>query len=179
MGFSLQWLLLLWGTGSRASVVAVCELGIVSSRIYSTGSVVVAHGLHSMWILADLPIAGITSASPGLASGFFTTEPPGKPSGIFLILVFHTCTWRPGSRGLATGSPQPQFWPCRRKLWGLRRVPQLSWDCFLPSDLDLLLIYSMCSREQDLVFFLLLFSVWTVPGLQKACAEYLLNHRGP
>ena len=94
-----------------------------------------AHGLHSMWILADLPIAGITSASPGLASGFFTTEPPGKPSGIFLILVFHTCTWRPGSRGLATGSPQPQFWPCRRKLWGLRRVPQLSWDCFLPSEM--------------------------------------------
>ena len=61
-----------------------------------------AHGLHSMW---DLPIAGITPVCPALAGGFFTTEPPGKPSGIFLILVFHTCTWgeRPGSRGLATG----------------------------------------------------------------------------
>ena len=32
-GFSLQWLLSLWGTGSRASVVAVCELGVVASRL--------------------------------------------------------------------------------------------------------------------------------------------------
>ena len=106
----------------------------MSSRIQSTGSAVVAHRLHSMW---DLPLAGITPASPALASGFFTTEPPGKPSGIILTLVFHTCTWRerPGSRGLATGSPQPQFWLCHPKLWGLWRVPQLSWDRFLPSEM--------------------------------------------
>ena len=93
-----------------------------------------AHGLHSMW---DLAIAGITPASPALASGFFTTEPPGKPSGIFLTLVFHTCTWRerPGSRGLATGSSQPQVWLCHPKLWGLWQVPQLLWDCFLPSEM--------------------------------------------
>ena len=27
----------------------------------------------------DLPDSGIEPASPALASGFFTTEPPGKP----------------------------------------------------------------------------------------------------
>ena len=72
---------------------------------------VVAQGLHSMW---DLPIARITAAFLALAGGFFMTEPPGKPSSIFLFLVFHTCTWgeRPGSRGLAAGGPQPQFWLC-------------------------------------------------------------------
>ena len=34
-----------------------------------------AHGLHSMW---DLPIPGIIPASPALAGGVFTTEPPGN-----------------------------------------------------------------------------------------------------
>jgi len=40
-----------------------------------------AHGLHSMW---DLPIAGVTPASPALEGGFFTTEPPGKPKNNIL-----------------------------------------------------------------------------------------------
>ena len=34
--------------------------------------------------LGDLPGSGIELASPALASGFFTTETPGKPSLIFL-----------------------------------------------------------------------------------------------
>ena len=29
----------------------------------------------------DLPDPGIEPASPALAGGFFTTEPPGKPDG--------------------------------------------------------------------------------------------------
>ena len=29
----------------------------------------------------DLPNPGIEPASPALAGGFFTTEPPGKPQG--------------------------------------------------------------------------------------------------
>ena len=29
--------------------------------------------------LGDLPEPGIKSTSPAMASGFFTTEPPGKP----------------------------------------------------------------------------------------------------
>ena len=32
--------------------------------------------LHNIW---DLPTPGIKPMSPALASGFFTTEPPGKP----------------------------------------------------------------------------------------------------
>ena len=30
----------------------------------------------------DLPNPGIESESPALAGGFFTTEPPGKPSNV-------------------------------------------------------------------------------------------------
>jgi len=44
-----------------------------------------------MW---DLPTSGIEPLSPVLADGFFTTEPPGKPS-LFLfsmwMLVLHNC----------------------------------------------------------------------------------------
>ena len=50
-----------------ASAVAVPEL-------WSTGSTAVV--LRSMW---DLPRSEIEPASPATASGFFTTEPPGKP----------------------------------------------------------------------------------------------------
>ena len=32
----------------------------------------------------DLPDPGIEPASPALACGFFTTEPPGKPHSIFI-----------------------------------------------------------------------------------------------
>ena len=34
---------------------------------------------HGMW---DLPGPGIEPRSPALASGFLTTEPPGKPSHV-------------------------------------------------------------------------------------------------
>ena len=46
-GFSLRWLLLLWVTGSRVqvSVVVACGLIVVIPGLYSTGSVVVVHGL--------------------------------------------------------------------------------------------------------------------------------------
>ena len=42
----------------------------------------------------DLPNPGIQPASPALAAGFFTTEPPGKPQilvAYFKILVSVTC----------------------------------------------------------------------------------------
>jgi hypothetical protein len=44
-----------------------------------TGSIIVVHGLScsGMW---DLSGSGIETVSPALAGGFFTTEPPGKPS---------------------------------------------------------------------------------------------------
>ena len=37
--------------------------------------------------LGDLPGPGIEPASPALAGGFFTTEPPGKPSYLDLLLM--------------------------------------------------------------------------------------------
>ena len=49
-------------------------------KLYSTGSVVVAHAqaslLSGLW---DLPGPGIEPLSPPLAGGFFTNEPLGKP----------------------------------------------------------------------------------------------------
>ena len=56
-----------------------------------------AHGLRSMW---DLPIAGIPPASPALAGGFFTTEPPGHIlyfSFPHMYLVKEARIKRPGS----------------------------------------------------------------------------------
>ena len=38
-----------------------------------------------MW---DLPGSGIEPVSPALAGRFFTTEPPGSPSIIFIITIF-------------------------------------------------------------------------------------------
>ena len=35
----------------------------------------------------DLPDPGIKPASPALAGGFFTTEPPGKPIYLMLLLL--------------------------------------------------------------------------------------------
>ena len=69
-GLSFQWLLLLWGTGSRLP-----------------GFRVAAHGLSCSghW---DLPGPGIKPMSPALAGGFFTTEPPGT-SLLVAILVLH------------------------------------------------------------------------------------------
>ena len=60
--FSLQWLLLLWSTGSR-------HVGF-----HSCGSW--AQLLRGMW---DLPGPGLKPVAPALAGGFLTTVPPGKP----------------------------------------------------------------------------------------------------
>lgn len=48
---------------------------VASPGLYSTGSVVVVHGLHSMW---DLPGPELEPETPALADGLFTTDPPGK-----------------------------------------------------------------------------------------------------
>ena len=62
-GFSLRWPLLLLNTGSRHTGFSGCSLR--------------AWLLCSRW---NLPRPGIEPMSFALASGFFTTEPPGKPS---------------------------------------------------------------------------------------------------
>ena len=61
MGLS-KWLLLLWFLGSRTQAQ---QLWCPQAEL-----------LCNMW---DLPRPGIASVSPALVSGFFTTEPPGKP----------------------------------------------------------------------------------------------------
>ena len=42
-GFSLQWLLLLWSTGSRHTGFSSC--GTRAQQLWHVGSIVVAHGL--------------------------------------------------------------------------------------------------------------------------------------
>ena len=70
-GFSLQPLLLLQSTGSRARGLSSCGTG----------------GSSSMW---NLPGPGIKHMPPtlALAGGFLTTGPPGKSPAHFLIGLF-------------------------------------------------------------------------------------------
>ena len=45
----------------------------------------------------DLPDLGINPASPTLAGGFFTTEPPGKPvSGYIYVSYVYVCSQKCG-----------------------------------------------------------------------------------
>ena len=67
--FSLQWLLLLQSTGSRAYTIQQLGCG---------GSAVAAPQLQSPGSVA-LPRQGMEPISPALACGFFTTELLGKP----------------------------------------------------------------------------------------------------
>ena len=71
-----------WAPGTWASVVKVRGLSSCSSGLHSTGSTVVVHrftctGLLGMW---GLPGPGIKPVSAALAEGFFTPDPPGKPT---------------------------------------------------------------------------------------------------
>ena len=75
--FALQWLLLL-GMGSRARGLSSHGSWALKHRLNNCGTR--AWLLHGM---CDLPGPGIKPASPALAGGFFTTEPPGKPCLIF------------------------------------------------------------------------------------------------
>ena len=64
----IAWLLLWQGTGSRACGLSSC--GAWASL------------LCGMW---DLPGSGIEPVFSGLAGGFLTTRPPGKPE-LFAVL---------------------------------------------------------------------------------------------
>ena len=86
VGFSLRWLLLLWRTGFRHEGLSGCSTGaqqlqFLGSKIRLNSCGTWAYLLCGMW---DLPGSGIEPMSPALASGFLSTEPPGKPqSNIF------------------------------------------------------------------------------------------------
>ena len=69
---------------------------VVVPGLWSTGSVVAAHEFSCSTGLWDLPRLGIEPVSPALASGFFTTEPPGKPQDELFkneIYSFHKQTF--------------------------------------------------------------------------------------
>ena len=66
----------LWGL--QAAVVAARVLGRCGFWVQFSCSAV----------CGNLPGPGIEPVSPALADGFFTTEPPGKPSLLFCVLVF-------------------------------------------------------------------------------------------
>ena len=100
-GCSVRWLLSLWSAccsvrwsraaraaqcggfsrcGARAAFAASIGASVVAApELKSTDSVVVAHGLScsGLW---GLPRPEMEPMSLALAGGFFTSEPPGKPS---------------------------------------------------------------------------------------------------
>ena len=89
-GFSLQWLLLLWSTGSRrmgfsscGTQLSSCSLRALEHRLSSCGAW--AQLLRGMW---DLPGPGIEPMSPALAGGFLTTAPPGNSCTIQFFKMF-------------------------------------------------------------------------------------------
>ena len=83
-GFSLQWLLLLWSSGSRHAGFSSCGSRALERRLSSCDAR--AQLLHGMW---DLPGPGLEPVFPALAGRFLTTVPPGKPlCGGFLQTQF-------------------------------------------------------------------------------------------
>ena len=63
----------------------------------------------------DLPDPGIEPVSPALADGFFTTEPPGKPTVAYEKERKISFLPHGGASGLLTGIPLPQGRTCLRK----------------------------------------------------------------
>ena len=59
----------------RAQGAVLLALGLLEHRLSTCASK--AYFLHVRW---DLPRPGINPMSLAFAGGFFTTEPPGKPS---------------------------------------------------------------------------------------------------
>ena len=73
VGCSLQWLLLLWSTGSRHVGFSSC--GTQAQQLWCTGLVAPRHVGSSH--------TRVEPVSPALAGGFLTTAPPGKSSIIY------------------------------------------------------------------------------------------------
>ena len=66
--------------GMQASVVAVCGLSSCGAQALEPRLNTVAQRLSCSEACGNLPGSQIEHASPALAGGFFTTEPPGKPN---------------------------------------------------------------------------------------------------
>ena len=80
MGFSLQWTLLLWSTGSRVPRLQQFQLRALEHRLNCGTWIQLPCGM------GGLPQSWIELVSSALAGGFFTTEPPGKPLNLFLMI---------------------------------------------------------------------------------------------
>ena len=80
-GFSLQQLLLLSTTDS-GQVDSVDKAPVLGHGLNSFDAQ--AQLLRGVW---DPPGPGIKPVFPALAGGFFTTEPPGKPPLLCLLLI--------------------------------------------------------------------------------------------
>ena len=84
--------------------------------------------VHRLW---DLPRSGIEPVSPASPGGFFTTEPPGKPSSIYILmlnfiihgLLVHSANsyWGPTLLGTALSARAKTL----RRLLGRRSHPSL------------------------------------------------------
>ena len=72
--------LLLWSTGSRVHRLQQFELRALEHRL-SCGT-----WTSLPCAMGDLPQSWIELVSSALAGGFFTTEPPGKPLNLFLMI---------------------------------------------------------------------------------------------
>ena len=72
--FIYFWLSWVFVAACRLLVVVVSLVG--APRLWSTGSVVVAHGLSCSMACGIFPDQGLNPCLP--TGGFFTTEPPGK-----------------------------------------------------------------------------------------------------
>ena len=81
-GFLLQWLLLLWSTGSRHVGFSSCGSRALERRLSSCGTW--TQLLRGMW---DLPGPGLKPMSPALVGRFLTIVPPGKPYHTVLIVL--------------------------------------------------------------------------------------------
>ena len=84
------------------------DLSSAAPGLESPSPVAVMHGL-SCSATCGLPRSGVELASPALTGGrFFTTEPPGKPSGVFLTSFPRSYlvreAWEPGVLSHSAGS---------------------------------------------------------------------------
>ena len=122
----------------------------------------------------DLPGPGIEPASPALAGGFFTTEPPGKSLSLFNVLIFAhgglLCTHFCVNRYLDLGcSPtfctqgeafthgqltSPWFWPSADPRHPVAACCLKAW-CLVPKDPSGLYQFKQCVRK--------------TPGPQSSC----------
>ena len=104
-GFSSQWLLLLWSTGSR-----VCRL----QQLWLTGSRVQARQLWHTGLVAPRHSGssgpGLEPVSPALAGRFLTTAPPGKPQISFKTYIHQIFIEWLCMPGAVLGTVYPLAW---------------------------------------------------------------------